>query len=589
MAMTEETVGLTRLESRIKEFSRCMDAIRSSNMPEDIKAQIVQAMNSGSQQESRSVIRGHLEREGFYDNTNAYGISDSDDIVLEFKVTDPAIAKGNDCTFCGKAKFHSREPLCYKVVDSAPAIIRYAVKVETISCTACNTIVHADVPHQLEKEVLIGRCTPRAAAAIALKRYEHGVPNSRQERMAEVESTHLPRTTQHDILAEGAERLRPVKDLLVKESANAAMRVIDDRGFPIIEERVAIKEEVEAARAVGKGKKDVRNGIHSTAVMSITLEGKTIILFDTGREHQGNVEWNLMKIRTNPSPIIVISDLCSSAKKIEPMPEKNEFGYTPVAGKSSSKKAASSSENPEKPVDKIIRGGCWAHVMLHLLEATDAPQDKRSLLINLVQGVFIEDSKTKKLTAPERLDFHNEHTLPLVNAFFEAVASFLNDPSAEPNSAWGTALNYFKNNEEHLRVFLHHAGALIHTNNVEALHLVQVRHQNNSQHYQTIIGAQIGDSYQSLIRTAIVNSENPFDYLAACLENHEDLARNPEKWTPWAYRATLQELLEARRTRVKYRIAPKRTHRRKYGLSNAKNSATEPAQSTVEKEKDSEE
>ena len=414
--MADEPVDVASLNSGTKDLSLCLDAVRNSDMPESIKAIVLERMNVDIRQEIRSVIRGHLERDGFFNNTNAYGISDSDDIVLEFKITDPAVKKGKDCTFCGKAKFHSREPACYKVVDSGPTIIRYSVKIETVGCTACNTIVHADVPHHLEKEVLLGRCTPRAAAAIALKRYEFGVPNSRQERMAETESTSLPRTTQHDILAEGAERLRPVKDLLVKESADAAMRVIDDRAFPILEERVAIKGEIEAAKAVGKEKKDVRNGIHSTAVMSITLEGKTIILFDTGREHQGNIEWNLMNIRTNPLPIIVISDLCSSAKKVEPMPQKNEFGYTPVAGKSSSKKNTSAPENPEQPVDKIIRGGCWAHVMLHLLEASDAPQDKRSLLINLVQGVFMEDSKTKEMTAIERLEFHNKNTLPLVNA-----------------------------------------------------------------------------------------------------------------------------------------------------------------------------
>ena len=46
----------------------------------------------------------------------------------------------------------------------------------------------------------------------------------------------------------------------------------------------------------------------------------------------------------------------------------------------------------------------------------------------------------------------------------------------------------------------------------------------------------------SLIHTAELNHENPFDYLVALQRHHEQVAVSPGEWMPWTYRATLARL-----------------------------------------------
>ena len=534
--------------------------IESSNLSESARrylTNILRERAATKKEQTHAKMSGLLEREGFFDDTNPYGIGDSDNITLHFGFTSEELAKGADCPNCHKAKLHVRSPLRYQIVDSLPGIIRFHVAIEVHGCTACGTIFHAPHPHHLSKACAIGKCTARAAAEISMRRFEFGIPNKRQEQISTIEGTTLPRTTQHGILAEANERLRAVSGLLQKESANATLRVIDDRAFPILQEKRAIAAEIKAAEACGKSKKDVRHGIHSTIVKSVTDSGNIIVLFDTGREHQGNIEWRLQQIRSVATPITTVSDLSHSAKKLEAMPEKNDAGYTPV--RPNKKDKPKEPENVRKSGGP--RGGCWSHAYLHLAEATDAPQDKKSALIEQIKALFEEDEKTRSMSPEERHQHHQQNSRHIIDAFFERVQAFIQEPEAEPNSAWGNALGYLSDNIHHFRLFLEKPGIPIHTNEVEALHVVQVRQENNSQHYQTLVGAQIGDNLQSLIRTAIANGENPFHYLTACLENHKEATQAPQRWLPWNYRVALEDILLQRKQPVKYTLAPKREKR----------------------------
>jgi len=46
----------------------------------------------------------------------------------------------------------------------------------------------------------------------------------------------------------------------------------------------------------------------------------------------------------------------------------------------------------------------------------------------------------------------------------------------------------------------------------------------------------------SLIHTAELNGENPFQYLLAILENARAVADAPTQWLPWTYRNTMATL-----------------------------------------------
>ncbi len=71
-----------------------------------------------------------------------------------------------------------------------------------------------------------------------------------------------------------------------------------------------------------------------------------------------------------------------------------------------------------------------------------------------------------------------------------------------------------------------------------------IRHRRNSLFYRSERGAEIGDMFMSLIHTAELRGENPFEYLTALLRNERAVAASPADWLPWTYRATLARLAE---------------------------------------------
>ena len=74
-----------------------------------------------------------------------------------------------------------------------------------------------------------------------------------------------------------------------------------------------------------------------------------------------------------------------------------------------------------------------------------------------------------------------------------------------------------------------------------------ILHRKNALFYKTANGAErsagaVGDMYMSLIHTAELNQENPFDYLVALLRNPRLVKDSPSSWLPWTYRETLANL-----------------------------------------------
>ena len=46
----------------------------------------------------------------------------------------------------------------------------------------------------------------------------------------------------------------------------------------------------------------------------------------------------------------------------------------------------------------------------------------------------------------------------------------------------------------------------------------------------------------SLIHTAELNGQNPFDYLVALQRHHDEVATAPSAWMPWSYQQALTRL-----------------------------------------------
>jgi GNAT superfamily N-acetyltransferase len=102
--------------------------------------------------------------------------------------------------------------------------------------------------------------------------------------------------------------------------------------------------------------------------------------------------------------------------------------------------------------------------------------------------------------------------------------------------ALGEAMRYMRKHWKEFTLFLRKAGAPLDNNITEQSLKRAILHRKNALFYKTDQGAQVGDTFMSLIQTCALAQVNPFDYLTALQNNAAAVADNPAQWLPWNYR-----------------------------------------------------
>jgi hypothetical protein len=148
-------------------------------------------------------------------------------------------------------------------------------------------------------------------------------------------------------------------------------------------------------------------------------------------------------------------------------------------------------------------------------------------------------ARDAKMTAEERLRFHQQHSRPIMEALHEWLEAQFGDRKVEPNSSLGKAITYLLRHWKALTLFLRQAGAPLDNNLCERALKRAVLHRKNALFYRTLNGAQVGDLFMSLIHTCELCGANSFDYLTELQRHARELTANPAEWMPWNYRETL--------------------------------------------------
>jgi hypothetical protein len=262
----------------------------------------------------------------------------------------------------------------------------------------------------------------------------------------------------------------------------------------------------------GSDSSDKRTGLFTSGIVS-TRQGQQVALFFTGRRHAGENFARVLAHRAEGlSPPIQMCDALS--RNLPKLPKKLE----------------------------IMVGHCNAHARRHFVEVTpNFPEQCRFVLESLGQ-VYGYDAQAEEqgLAPQERLRFHQEHSLPVMNALHGWLNAQFAEKKVEPNSGLGSAIRYVLRHWDRLTLFLRQAGAPLDSNIVERALKRAILHRKNSLFYKTENGAEVGDLFMSLIHTCELNGVNPFDYLTELQKHTAELIRNPAAWTPWNYRQNLE-------------------------------------------------
>jgi hypothetical protein len=113
---------------------------------------------------------------------------------------------------------------------------------------------------------------------------------------------------------------------------------------------------------------------------------------------------------------------------------------------------------------------------------------------------FEAEARNQSLTPTEQLQFHQQHSGPVMAALHRWLEDQL-AKKAEPNSGLGQAITYQLRHWRGLTAFLREANAPLDNNLCERALKRAVLHRKNALFYKTMNGAQVGDLFMSLIHT----------------------------------------------------------------------------------------
>jgi len=418
----------------------------------------------------------------------------------KIKVPHPSLKPGDSCPECERGKLYEQEPQRLVRLRGQAPIPAKLWELGRLRCNLCGEVFTAPAPAEVGEK----KYDETSASMIGLLKYGSGLPFNRIARLEEAFGIPLPASTQWDLVHEAFPKLTPAYQELIRTGAQGDIFHLDDTPVKILE---LLKENQQIHQ---EGSKE-RTGIFTTGAVLI-WKGHKIALFFSGRQHTGeNLRDLLAKRASELDPPIYMCD--------------------------------GSSRNEPEGIDTITVN-CLTHGRRKFVEVTESfPRECRHVL-EILREVYKNDATTRKrkMSPDRRLTFHKDHSAKLMEELKDGMNKQLVEKEVEPNSSLGQAYSYMLKRWDKLTLFLREPGAPLDNNICERALKKAILHRKNALFYKTENGAQVGDTYMSLIYTAELCGANPFDYLTE-LQRHAHLVRSaPQQWMPWNYRATLAEL-----------------------------------------------
>jgi transposase len=423
---------------------------------------------------------------------------------------------GDKCSLCLRGKMYPiKKPGSFLLISGSKPVTATLYSWDLLRCNACGEMFKPEMPEDVKAHI---ENRPKngapvfdngAKAMMALLRYGAGFPSYRLQTLQEYLKVPIPTSTQWDKLEEVANVcLFPYREI-VKIAADGDIIYNDDTTMKVLSLMKEIEKEKE--QNVKSGKLDGRTGIFTTGIVSRTKTQdnvRDIVLFFTGRQHAGENLNDLLKYRdsTKDPPI----QMCDALSRNEPKDFDTETC------------------------------NCNVHARRGFVDIVD-DFDEALFVIEQYKEVYKNDAfcKQEKMNDDKRLDYHQQHSKPVMAKIIKWCNDKLNNKEVEPNSSLGGAMKYMQNHWNKLTKFLKIPGAPLDTNDIEQKLKMAILHRKNSLFYRTDLGSKVGDIMMSLIHTCVKSGINPLDYLIAIQDHAKAVFKNPQEWLPWNYQEQL--------------------------------------------------
>lgn len=416
----------------------------------------------------------------------------------KIEVKHPTLQIKNICPECGKGKLQETEP-CVHYSWSGQAPLKLDIYLlQRLVCPICKSYFTAPAPteameHSVDdssgemKTGIVDR-NAMANAMVSLLRFEFGVPHHRLAKIQERKGMGLPVANQDKMIQQVAYALAPIYDELINLAANGDLLHSDDTRMKIL-------------RSLQAGEDPPLKKTQTTVIIS-RVDMRSITLYVTGGAQAG----------ANVSAIL--------AKRDEGLAKPTHMSDGLAANKVS------------LPVEDAR---CLDHARRKFWEIKDSFKEECSHVLSELGRVYSNDQKTREMTQGDRLVFHQEYSLPVMDELKAWMLRKIESKEVEPNGPLGKAMEYSLKRWEELTVFTRVAGAPLSNAAAERAIKSAITHRKNSLFYLNANGAKRGDIIQSVLKTCEQSAINSFDYFAAVQENRSRVYAEPTKWMPWNY------------------------------------------------------
>lgn len=423
--------------------------------------------------------------------------TDAEDV----EVSHPELIPGGLCPeeACGGKLYEIKDAPMVIRIEGHPIASAKRYQLQSLRCSICQTIFTAPLPegvHPTEKY------DARFKSLLLINKYFTAVPFYRQEALQDFLGIPMPASTQWDVIKSTVPILKPVYAALLQELANSKGFYVDDTHAKILEQLKANKKAT---------KKKDKKSCYTTGILGVNEE-YDIYLFITNTQTAGRSFDSVWGFRDPdlPMPFFMCDGLAANIPK-----EVNESLY--------------------------LLCHCLSHARRKFYDLGGSYEELSEKVLGLIGKVYANDAHIKKkgLSDEERLDYHKEHSLHLMDELKAYLELYRTHHLAEPNGSVGVAIGYMLDRWEQLTRFTQYSGTPLDTNILEQALKMPIRNRKNAMFYKTAFGAEVAGMAQSLIFTAAQNGVNPYEYLTTLIEHEQAVLINPNAWLPWNYKEQL--------------------------------------------------
>lgn len=426
----------------------------------------------------------------------------------KINVKHPHLTRGCICPECLRGILNEAEPAVdYDWQGHSPIVLKIFL-LERFICHICKTTFTAPSPiaekaktvDDSQDEVKVGRCDRNAMAnaVISVLRFWYGVPHYRLAKIQGAMGMALPVATQYRMVLQAHDAALPIYLQMMEEAAQGALLFADDTSIKIF-------DWLAGKGPPNKSNEEKKKKANTTAIVS-RIDGKTIVLYQTGAEQAGTNVESLLDKRTEgiKAPIYMCDGL--------------------------------SANDPGEHT--VIQVNCLDHARRQFFDLiTVYPEDCAYVLAEIAKVYKADDeAKVAEMSPQRRLEHHQKYSRPVMDALGKWFVEQIDKERVEENDAFGTAINYSLKRWTEINEFHHIPGVPLSNAECERAIKSIIRHRKNSLAYKTENGAKVGDVIQSLIGTCEYAGVNPFKYLEWIQMKKSLVKEKPADYTPWIFK-----------------------------------------------------